>query len=56
MLNCSSVIDWQYCNIEWGDGGTVLFDYESSKSSCIKEFYMRIMPILDLEEDESFFY
>ena len=56
MSKCSSVIDWQYCNVEWDDSGTVLFGYESSKSSYIKYFSMRTIPLLDLEEDESFFY
>ncbi len=56
MSNCSSVIDWQYCNVEWSDSGTVLFDIESRKSSYIMSFSMRTIPLLDLEEDESFFY
>ena len=56
MTNCSSVIDWQYCHVEWDDSGTVVFGYESGKSSYIKAFSMRTIPLLDLEKDESFFY
>ena len=56
MLNCSSVIDWHDCNVAWDDSGTVLFDYKSRGNSYIKAFSMRTIPLLDLEEDESFFY
>ncbi len=55
MSHCSSVIDWQYCNIEWGDAGTVLFTHKPNESSYIKYFSMRTIPLLDLEKNESFF-
>ena len=56
MLNCSSVIDWHDCNVVWDDSGTVLFDYKSRGNSYIRAFSMRTIPLLDPEEDESFFY
>ena len=56
MLNCSSVIDWHDCNVAWDHSGTVLFDYKSSGNSYIKAFSMQTIPLLDIEEDESFFY
>ncbi len=55
MSHCSSVIDWQYGNVEWGDAGTVLFTHKSNESSYIKYFSMRTISLLDLEKNESFF-
>ncbi len=46
MINCSSVIDWQYGIIEWHDEGTVVFTYDPNGCSYIKFFSMRTKPLL----------
>ena len=54
MLNCTSVINWQECIIEWNDSGIVMFNYEPREKSYIKRFYIQTPQLLDLEQNESF--
>ena len=57
MIKCSSVIDWHESNVEWDDSnGTVLFNYVSGNTSYINRFSIRTIPLLDIDNLESFSY
>lgn len=54
MSNCTSVINWKDCIVEWNDSGIVIFNYEPGEKSYIKRFYIQTPQLLDLEQNESF--
>ena len=56
MSDCTSVINWKDCIVEWNDSGIVIFNYEPGEKSYIKRFIIYTPQLLDLEQNESFVY
>ncbi len=55
MTKCSSVIDWQYCDIVWEDK-LVIYDCKLSDKTYLNDFFLRTPILLDPDNFESFQY